>query len=176
MANMQKALVNNKNVQVKYIRQGFEEIIDALARKKDSIIEQTTAKYDNELQNMKKLSKSGGRMKHINDIKNDAKALKNMSTKNKKSLISIKSKKIKDFNEQLLRTINEHKRLSRQSSKLGEIDGLSGQNQSLMGKEFTPVTIDTTSAIAYITNMTLSNQSIVGNKLEMISEKAGSDK
>lgn len=38
----------NKNKQVKYIRQGFDEIIEALVKRKETMINDNISRYDNE--------------------------------------------------------------------------------------------------------------------------------
>lgn len=167
LQNLQKTYENNKQTQIKLIKQGFDQIIEALVKKKESLISETEEKYDNEIGSILRFSQStGSKMKHINEINEEVENLKSMSIEGDKSLVITKAKKIKEFNNKFVEMINHQKKLVKQSSKLDEIEH-SNRGYENISKEFTPVTIDSTSAIAYITNMALSSQSIISNKFNV---------
>jgi hypothetical protein len=107
---LQNTYENNKKTQVKLIRQGFDQIIEALIKKKESLISETEDKYDNEIKSILRFSEStGNKLKHINDINEEVEHLNNMATQGDKSLIITKAKKIKEFNDRFVEMINHKK-------------------------------------------------------------------
>ena len=149
---MQKKLEANKSQQIKFIRQGFEQIITACQSKKDSLVEDAITKYDTEIDTVSRMSQSSTlRMRGVDDYRSEANKLKNSNESNK-SNVARKVKNITDFNERFRQMIRETQQFSSQNRKL---DSLNRSPQLSPG--FEPVPFDTTSAIAYIFNMTLEN-------------------
>lgn len=129
------------------------------------MIDETTDRYDKEIQHMSLMSNSKSRrLKQIEDVKNEIEGLRKLPANNDKILITKKAKSIKKFNDKLLRTINDNKKGYAQSAKLAEIDHPLHNSNKGVKKEFEPVTIDTTAAISYILNLTLGNQSLISKK------------
>mmetsp|Transcript_29140 Transcript_29140/g.33332 ORF Transcript_29140/g.33332 Transcript_29140/m.33332 type:complete len:339 (-) Transcript_29140:948-1964(-) len=163
-ANLQKLLEQNKIKQIGYIRQGFEQIIDTLIKKKESLIEEVNNKYDEESKNViiqakqKRLD-----IKPSHEIRSEAQALKELPIDDK-VLLTTKAQNILQFNERIVELINSTRNKFSQSAKVGQLSSLEGDKAFQIKPEFEPVTIDTTAAVSYILNLTLADQSIVSKK------------
>lgn len=165
LAANQKTLEQNKSVQIKFLRQGFEQIIDALIKKKESMIEETTDKFNQEIAQLSKLSKRQDRKaKQVHEVKEEIQQLKDIQTNGDSVLLAKKVKNMKEYIEQFIVYINEQKNLAKQSNKLEEISDSPLDRKQGIGKEFMPIPIDTTSAISYITNFALQDQALTGKK------------
>lgn len=161
--NIQKQLDQNKIKQVNFIRQGFEQIIEALIKKKESLIEETSKRYDNESTNFSSLIRPKTSIRSSHEIKSEVKSLKDLPIVEKKDIYN-KAQTIRDFNNHLSDIIKESQDRMNQTSKFRELESLENNPQYNIKPDFTPVTLDTTSAISYILNMTLENNSIINHK------------
>lgn len=127
----------NKNKQIKYVRQAFEEIMDALIRRKDTVLVETTERFDNEKMNLAKVAKSTiKKRKQVKDIRVKIQDLKNIPTSGDKTLMAKKVQSINDFIQQSKAMINEVV--------------LDSNRQFSIKKEFKPSPLDTTQAVDYI--------------------------
>ena len=161
--NIQKQLDQNKIKQVNFIRQGFEQIIEALIKKKESLIEETSKRYDNESSNFSAMIRPKTSIRSSHEIKSEAQSLKDLPISEKKDIYN-KAQTIRDFNNHLSDIIKESQDRMSQTSKFRELESLENNPQFNIKSDFTPVTLDTTAAISYILNMTLENNSIINSK------------
>lgn len=161
--NIQKQLDQNKTKQINYIRQGFEQIIETLIKKKESLIEDTSKRYENESTNYSCMIRPKTSIRSSNEIKSEVKSLKEMPAAEKKEVFN-KAQTIRDFNNHLSDIIKESQDRMSQTSKFKELETLENNPQFNIKPEFTPVSLDTTAAISYILNMTLENNSILNGK------------
>lgn len=174
--SMQKQLEANKSTQIKYIRQGFDKIIDALVKKKESLMDEVSEKYDNEISAASRgPTNSHGKMKSIDELKDDINSLKNIQTKGNKTKLTHKAIQMKDFHEKFSEVLNDIKMKASHSAKIGKVDHDAHKVNQGMKKEFIPVTIDSTSAISYILNIALNNASIAVN-LKNIQDNSNPEK
>lgn len=131
-------------------------------QKKADMITETELKYKTEGENYLKMWRgSSYREKNMDSYREEIKNLKELNSEQSAE----KAKSMKNFTERLNREVQETQRISENSNKL---KGINHKNEDSipLGDEFTPVAIDSTSAVAYILNMTLQNQSIGINNVK----------
>lgn len=138
------------------------------------MIEETTKRYDSEINNTSILTKnSSGKIRTVDEIKQEINSLKSKSTKGNKKELTEKAMSIKNYIDRLNENIKEAKLKVANNVKLPSVDHDANQSKLGFSKEFMPVSIDSTSAISYILNMTLENQSMADSKpIRMESRKS----
>ena len=158
--SLQKQLDQNKIKQINLIRQGFEQIIESLIKRKESLIDETSKRFDQESSNFTNMVRPKTSIRPSHEIKSEAKILKELPSSGRKQMYN-KAQTIKDFNSHLSNIIKESQDRMSQTTKFRELESLENNPQLIIKQEFNPVTIDTTAAISYIMNMTLENNSII---------------
>jgi len=157
---IQKQLEDNKNTQVKFIRQGFDKIIEALVNKKNELIRQNIEKYEAEADNYARFSRqSSVRDKAVDQYKEKMQEIQEIRDDQAKSETLKKIRLLQNLNKKFGKEVEEAKRISENTHKLESMDS-SAYKTPQLGEDFTPKTIDSTSAISYIVNMTLENNSL----------------
>lgn len=100
-------------------------------------------------------------LKPSSEIKSEVQNLKSMPITERKYDVTLKAQALTNFNSKLSHTIRESKQLLDQLSDVKAHNCMEAEKQFEIRPELNPVTIDTTAAVSYILNMTLSDQSIV---------------
>ncbi|CAI2385357.1 unnamed protein product [Moneuplotes crassus] len=157
---IQNKLELNKNTQIKFIRQGFDKIVEALVQRKNDLIQENIEKYDAEVENYARFSRTNSSRDKATDLyRAKMEEIQAMKDDRSKGETLKKIRMLNAFNQKFGNEVREAQRISENTNKLESMDS-SSYKMPQLGEEFTPKTIDSTSAISYILNMTLENQSL----------------